>query len=83
MQDVYETVREVVSEQLGMLPKEIELASSFSADLGADSLDLVELIMALEEKFNIEIPDENADQIDTVRQAVDYISSALSEFGTV
>lgn len=83
MKDVFETVRKVVSEQLGVPPNQVELESSFSDDLGADSLDTVELVMALEEEFQLEIPDESANQIATVRQAVGYISAALGEIGAV
>lgn len=71
----FEDVKKIVSEQLGVEEDEIKTESSFVDDLGADSLDLVELIMALEEKFSIEISDEEAENITTVQQAIDYIES--------
>ena len=66
-------VREIIAEQLGINEEEIQPDSSFMADLGADSLDVVELVMALEEEFEIEIPDEDAEKITSVKEAVDYI----------
>jgi acyl carrier protein len=72
---VEELVRKVVVEQLGVKEEDVALESSFVDDLGADSLDTVELVMALEEKFDTEIPDEEAEKITTVQQAVDYIVS--------
>lgn len=69
---VFEKVREIISEQLGVDKGEITLDTSFE-DLNADSLDIVELIMALEEEFEIEIPDEDAEKITTVKAVVDYI----------
>ena len=68
-----EEVKKVVGEQLGVRPDEIKPAASFRNDLGADSLDAVELIMALEEKFGIEIPDEDAEMMLTVNDAIAYI----------
>ena len=68
-------VGEIVAEQLGVNEAEIKNASSFLDDLGADSLDMVELVMALEDEFETEIPDEEAEKITTVQQAVDYITS--------
>jgi acyl carrier protein len=70
---VEETVRQIIVEQLGVEPSEVTPASSFVDDLGADSLDRVELIMALEEAFGVEIPDEEAEKISTVQNAIDYI----------
>jgi acyl carrier protein len=67
-------VRSLVAEQLGVGEDEIKLESSFIDDLGADSLDIVELVMAMEEEFGIEIPDDQQDNIKTVRQAIDYIN---------
>lgn len=72
MADV-EKVKEIVAEQLGVDESEITEASSFVDDLGADSLDTVELVMALEEEFGIEIPDEDAEKISTVKDAITYI----------
>jgi acyl carrier protein len=73
--DVLERVKKIVIEQLGVKEDEVKSDSSFVDDLGADSLDTVELVMALEEEFEIEIPDEEAEKITTIQQAVDYISS--------
>ena len=72
---MFEKVRDIVAEQLGVEPSEITPESSFVDDLGADSLDIVELIMALEEEFNMEIPDEEAEKISTVGDVVEYIKS--------
>ena len=77
-QDIQETVRKIVSEQLGVDIEKVVLEASFIEDLGADSLDTVELVMALEEEFNQEIPDEDAEKIRTVKDAVEYIQSRLS-----
>lgn len=70
---VFEKVRKIIVEQLGVEDDEVTLESSFIDDLGADSLDIVELIMALEEEFDIEIPDSEAEKISTVGDAVNYI----------
>ena len=72
---VEERVQKIVCEQLGVSQEEVKLAASFIDDLGADSLDTVELVMAFEEEFEIEIPDEEAEGIATVQNAVDYISN--------
>ena len=72
---VEERVQKIVCEQLGVSPEEVKLAASFIDDLGADSLDTVELVMAFEEEFEIEIPDEEAEEISTLQNAVDYINS--------
>ncbi len=74
---VGERVKKIVVEQLGVSDAEVKPASSFVDDLGADSLDTVELVMALEEEFDCEISDEEAEKITTVQQAVDYINSKL------
>jgi acyl carrier protein len=66
-------VKEVVVEQLNVNPDEIKIDSKFVEDLGADSLDVVELVMALEEKFDIEIPDSDAEKITTVGEAIKYV----------
>ena len=69
----FEKVRDIVVEQLGVEADEVALESTFIDDLGADSLDIVELIMAFEEEFNIEIPDEAAEKIKSVKDVVNYI----------
>ncbi|NIS74835.1 MAG: acyl carrier protein [Deltaproteobacteria bacterium] len=68
-------VKEIIANQLGKEVAEIPLESSFMEDLGADSLDVVELVMAMEEEFKIEIPDEDAENIKTVKDAVEYIQA--------
>ncbi|MGR6035264.1 MAG: acyl carrier protein [Candidatus Nitrosoglobus sp.] len=73
MNDIEARVKEIVIEQLGVNPEEVTNESSFVDDLGADSLDTVELVMALEEAFECEIPDEEAEKISTVQEAIDYI----------
>lgn len=75
MSDIEQRVKKIVAEQLGVNEADIKLESSFVDDLGADSLDTVELVMALEEEFECEIPDEEAEKITTVQQAVDYINA--------
>ena len=72
---IEEKVQKIVCEQLGVSVEEVKLEASFIDDLGADSLDTVELVMAFEEEFDIEIPDEEAEAIQTVKNAVDYINS--------
>ena len=76
MSNIEERVKKIVMEQLGAKEEEVKNASSFIDDLGADSLDTVELVMALEEEFGCEIPDEEAEKITTVQQAIDYITAA-------
>lgn len=71
--DILKKVQKIVSEQLSVEESEVTSEASFANDLGADSLDTVELVMALEEEFDIEIPDEAAENIATVQAAVDYI----------
>jgi acyl carrier protein len=71
--EVFEKVKKIVSEQLGVEEAEVKPEASFANDLGADSLDTVELVMALEEEFGIEIPDEAAESIGTVQDAVNFI----------
>ena len=73
MSSIEERVKKIVCEQLGVKEEEVTTESSFVNDLGADSLDTVELVMALEEEFETEIPDEEAEKITTVKEAVDYI----------
>ena len=77
MSTVEERVKKIVVEQLGVKEEEVSSESSFVDDLGADSLDTVELVMALEEEFETEIPDEDAEKITTVQQATDYITQHL------
>lgn len=72
MPDIEQRVKQIVAEQLGVAEVEIKTDSSFVDDLGADSLDTVELVMALEDEFEMEIPDEQAEKITTVQQAIDY-----------
>lgn len=66
-------VREIIVQQLDVSPEQVKAEASFINDLGADSLDTVELVMAFEESFGLEIPDEDAEKITTVQQAIDYI----------
>ena len=73
MASIDEKVKQIVVEQLGVEEAEVTPSASFIDDLGADSLDTVELVMALEENFDIEIPDEDAEKIRTVQDAIDYI----------
>ena len=72
MSDIESRVKKIVAEQLGVAEADIKNESSFVDDLGADSLDTVELVMALEDEFEMEIPDEQAEKIATVQQAIDY-----------
>ena len=72
-EEVFEKVKEIIVEQLGVADTAVTLEASFIDDLGADSLDIVELIMALEEEFDIEIPDADAEKVVTVGDVVDYI----------
>ncbi|WP_438951366.1 acyl carrier protein [Porticoccus sp.] len=75
MSSIEERVAKMVAEQLGVKEADVKPESSFVEDLGADSLDTVELIMALEEEFDTEIPDEEAEKIATVQNAIDYINA--------
>jgi len=75
MSSIEEQVKSIVAEQLGVKEEEVTVAASFVDDLGADSLDTVELVMALEEEFETEIPDEDAEKITTVQQAIDFIKA--------
>jgi acyl carrier protein len=77
MDDIYQKVVDIIVEELAVDPEEVTPNASFIDDLGADSLDVVELIMAFEEEFDIEIPDEDAESIQTVQDAVDYIEENL------
>ena len=78
MENLEQRIKKIVAEQLGVNETEVNNESSFVDDLGADSLDTVELVMALEEEFECEIPDEQAEKINTVQQAIDYINSQKS-----
>ena len=77
MSSIEERVKKIVCEQLGVKEDEVNPSASFVEDLGADSLDPVELVMALEEEFETEIPDEEAEKITTVQLAIDYINEHL------
>lgn len=76
MSTIEERVKKIIVEQLGVKEEEVVNTASFVDDLGADSLDTVELVMALEEEFDIEIPDEEAEKITTVQAAIDYVENA-------
>ena len=75
--NVEQEVKQIIVEQLSVDESQVDNTASFVDDLGADSLDLVELVMAFEEKFNIEVPDEDQDKIKTVKDAIDYIEAKL------
>ena len=79
MNSIEEQVKSIVAEQLGVKEDEVTNDASFVDDLGADSLDTVELVMALEEEFETEIPDEEAEKITTVQQAIDFVTSRQGE----
>jgi acyl carrier protein len=72
---IEEKVKDIIVEQLGVNPEQVTPTASFIEDLGADSLDIVELVMAFEEAFDIDIPDEDAEKIATVKDAIDYIEN--------
>lgn len=75
MSTIEERVKKIIIEQLGVKEEEVKPEASFENDLGADSLDTVELVMALEEEFETEIPDEEAEKITTVQEAIDYVNA--------
>jgi acyl carrier protein len=79
MENIEARVRKIVAEQLGVAEADVKNDSSFVEDLGADSLDNVELVMALEEEFECEIPDEEAEKITNVQQAIDYVKAHLKQ----
>ena len=78
MSNIEDRVRKIIIEQLGVKEDEVKSEASFVDDLGADSLDTVELVMALEEEFDTEIPDEDAEKIKTVKDVYDYIDSKVN-----
>lgn len=77
MDEILAKIKQIVADQLGIDEDEVVPEASFIDDLGADSLDIVELIMAFEEEFDLEIPDEDAEKITTVQDAIDYINDRL------
>ncbi len=79
MNSIEERVKKIVSDQLGVKEEEVTPEASFVDDLGADSLDTVELVMALEEEFETEIPDEQAEKIETIQDAIDYIKEHMDK----
>jgi acyl carrier protein len=72
---IEQKVKNIIADQLGVGEEEIKATSSFIEDLGADSLDIVELVMAMEEEFDVEIPDDQAENIKTVKDAIDYVNN--------
>lgn len=78
-EDIFEKVKGIIADQLSVEEEKIKTESSFVDDLGADSLDTVELVMAFEEEFEIEIPDEDAEKIKTVQDTVDYIATQATK----
>ena len=76
--EIFEDVKKIIIDQLGVADNDVTGDASFIDDLGADSLDIVELIMALEEKFDIEIPDEDAEKVSTVKDVVEYIKEHIA-----
>ena len=79
MENIEQRVKKIVAEQLGVNEADIKNESNFVDDLGADSLDTVELVMALEEEFECEIPDEDAEKITTVQHAIDYVNANVKK----
>jgi len=79
MSDIAEKVKKIICEQLDVEEKDVVLTASFVDDLGADSLDQVELIMAMEEEFDVSISDEDAEKISTVQDAINYVKKALGQ----
>jgi acyl carrier protein len=77
MNNLEQKIRDIIVEQLGVAPEKVSIEASFVDDLGADSLDQVELIMAIEEAFEIEIPDEDAEKMEKVKDAIDYLKTHL------
>ena len=79
MSDIEARVKKIIAEQLGVPESDVTNEKAFVADLDADSLDTVELVMALEEEFECEIPDEDAEKITTVQQAIDYVNANIKK----
>ena len=79
MSEIHEKIKNIIVEQLGVKPEDVKPESSFIDDLGADSLDTVELVMALEESFDTEIPDEEAEKIRTVQDVYDYVNNHVQK----
>lgn len=79
MENIFERVQDIVVQQLGVDKTQVTLEANFANDLGADSLDTVELVMAIEEEFSIEIPDEDAEKISTLDQAIQFIQQAVEK----
>nr|YP_009296163.1 acyl carrier protein [Sebdenia flabellata]AOM65098.1 acyl carrier protein [Sebdenia flabellata] len=77
--DTLKKVKDIIIEQLGVNEKDVTLQANFGTDLGADSLDTVELVMAIEEEFSIDIPDDDAAKIETLAQAIEFIDKAVKE----
>jgi acyl carrier protein len=78
-EEIAKTIKEIIVEKLGVSPSEVTEEAAFVEDLGADSLDTVELVMDFEEKFGLEIPDEDAEKIKTVKDAIDYIEKKKAQ----
>jgi acyl carrier protein len=76
---LFDDVKNIIVEQLHVAPEKVTASAKFLDDLGADSLDIVELVMAFEEKFNVEIPDEDSQKLDAVGKAVEYLEKKLAE----
>ncbi len=76
---IEEKVKDIIVEQLGVNPEQVTPQASFIEDLGADSLDIVELVMAFEEEFGVEVPDEEAEKLQTVQQVIDYIKGKTKQ----
>ena len=79
-EEIFEKVKGIIVEQLGVTDTSVTMEASFIDDLGADSLDIVELVMAIEEEFDIEIPDSDAEKVVTVGDVVDYITKEIFDF---
>ncbi|MDT7524879.1 MULTISPECIES: acyl carrier protein [Idiomarinaceae] len=79
MSNIEDRVKKIIVEQLGVKEEEVKPEASFENDLGADSLDIVELVMALEEEFGTEIPDEEAEKLKTVQAAIDYVNNHAND----